>query len=349
MPLPDSSSGIRWNNYRIATPTFRLTPVEKPDSSPFLIHMTGKNSLASIIKGDNSGDGIEIPNNHGYIKASIPAFDISYNYYNAPVVCFTESPIFALDFFRYRSFRRWESDQQFGIGFSKEALIHQKDVRPVLYLDSQTNSEVLSVCNQAEANTITFSADELEDLRIKAVFRKIKPLLFPMLETRPYQGFMWEREWRYTNPAGMIFPYNAIKLICCPDAEKEELLEALGNHAGDIQIVESWREYDEVTDYLKQRSQTIDSNAINQIDQINDLITLQDLRQKNEQTVNTLIAYYEVFKETVDQLEGKNINQTIEGLQETSAKLTSRIEKLNKDIKAAEEQKKQEAKTKLGQ
>ena len=93
-----------------------------------------------------------------------------------------------------------------------------------------------------------------------------------------------------------------------------------------------------LTDYLKQRSQTIDSNAIDQIDQINDLITLQDLRQKNEQTVNTLIAYYEVFKETVDQLEGKNINQTIEGLKQTSAKLASRIEKLNKDIKAAKEQ-----------
>jgi hypothetical protein len=43
MNLP--SFGITWNHYRNTTPTFDLTSVEKPDLSPFLIHMTGKDSL----------------------------------------------------------------------------------------------------------------------------------------------------------------------------------------------------------------------------------------------------------------------------------------------------------------
>jgi hypothetical protein len=41
-----------WNKRRILTPTFQLTPLEKPDMSPYLVHMTGKGSLVNTLKGD---------------------------------------------------------------------------------------------------------------------------------------------------------------------------------------------------------------------------------------------------------------------------------------------------------
>jgi len=146
MKLP--SSGINWKQYRNETPTFHITPVEKPDLSPFLIHMTGKNSLVNILKGENIPEDLELPEKSGYLKAVKPSFDGQAAYYNSEVVCFTESPIFALDFFIYRSFRRWSDDQQFGIGFSKSDLIKYRKVRPVLYLDTESNSALLGFCNQ---------------------------------------------------------------------------------------------------------------------------------------------------------------------------------------------------------
>ena len=48
-----SSAGTPWHDCKITTPTFSLTPVEKPDASPFLIHMTGRDSLVNILKGEN--------------------------------------------------------------------------------------------------------------------------------------------------------------------------------------------------------------------------------------------------------------------------------------------------------
>lgn len=146
MKLP--SSGINWKQYRNETPTFQITPVEKPDLSPFLIHMTGKNSLVNILKGENKPEDVVLPERNGYLKAVKPSFDGQAAYYNSEVVCFTESPIFALDFFRYRSFRRWSDDQQYGIGFSKSDLIRHRKVRPVLYLDTESNSQLLNFCNQ---------------------------------------------------------------------------------------------------------------------------------------------------------------------------------------------------------
>jgi hypothetical protein len=119
MSLPPPGSGARWKDYEIDTPTFRLMPIEKPDMSPFLVHMTGKNQILSILKGD--GAPLNILNGHGYLKANVPANGGAG--YDAKVVCFTESPTFALDFFRYRSFPRWQADQRFGIGFDKSKMV----------------------------------------------------------------------------------------------------------------------------------------------------------------------------------------------------------------------------------
>ena len=111
MNLPGPNNGIKWLNYRNTTPTFNLTSIEKPDFSPFLIHMTGKKSLVNILKGENTPDEVEQKKGHGYLKAVKPSFNGQEALYNSEVVCFTEAPVFALDFFRYRSFRRWNDDQ----------------------------------------------------------------------------------------------------------------------------------------------------------------------------------------------------------------------------------------------
>ncbi|MDR2972620.1 MAG: hypothetical protein LBU83_11955, partial [Bacteroidales bacterium] len=51
--LPGPRSGIRlkWTHYQNTTPTFELTSIEKPDLSPFLTYMTGKNTLIRILRG----------------------------------------------------------------------------------------------------------------------------------------------------------------------------------------------------------------------------------------------------------------------------------------------------------
>ncbi len=101
MPLPPPSSSVYWKSYEIATPTFQLTPVEKPDMSPFLVHMTGKNQIINILKGENASE--ELAEGYGFLRASVPEHSV--RAYTAKVVCFTESPTFALDFFGSSGFK----------------------------------------------------------------------------------------------------------------------------------------------------------------------------------------------------------------------------------------------------
>ena len=185
---PPSDRSVFWQEYAISTPTFELTPIEKPDMSPFLIHMTGRNELASILQGRGTPNGIETQANEGYLRAAVPEVRASNNY-TAEVVCFTDSPTFTLDFFRYRKFSRWQSDQRFGIGFDKSSLASQ-GVRPVIYVDRTLNRKIISLWNDIQNLDERNVGEDLRD-----VFERMYPLLFPLLETQPEQGFMWEREW----------------------------------------------------------------------------------------------------------------------------------------------------------
>merc|ERR1739848_108017 len=99
MKLPSPDEGVKWSEFANTTPTFKLTPVEKPDMSPYLIHLTGKKAIKSILKGEDRPIGQD----EGFLKACVP--ESNQNHYDAKVVCFTDSPTFALDFFRYRSKR----------------------------------------------------------------------------------------------------------------------------------------------------------------------------------------------------------------------------------------------------
>ena len=73
MSLKGPNSGIRWKDYQITTPTFHLSSIEKPDFSPFLIHMTGRNQLLNILRGENAPEDVQIPENNGFLKSSIPS------------------------------------------------------------------------------------------------------------------------------------------------------------------------------------------------------------------------------------------------------------------------------------
>ncbi len=308
-----------WLKQMVSTPTFELGPIEKPDLSPYLIHMTGKGALIDILAGSGSEDP---KSGFGYLKSSIPAYDGG-NYYVCPVVCFTESPTFALDFFRLRSFARWQADQRYGIGFSKSMMIKEYGVRPVIYLDTATNSQLLGFCRKAQEGH-KFSNDEVENGAIKSLFLKLQPLLFPLLENHQMQGFMWEREWRFPGSNGLLFPYSAIKVICCPQEEKQEILKALGSSYKDITIVESWKEYNELTAFLKEKEKIgIDLNHVYQIE---DIETLIKLIHQSEQALNALQSFRHIFKLDESTFDDTTMNTIIEKLKEYIGRLTQQLE-----------------------
>lgn len=254
MPLGSPKDEIFWKDYQIDTPTFQLTPIEKPDMSPFLFHMTGENHIKNILQSGREG--------YGYLKANIPEaaqdllksnISISYGY-NAPVVCFTESPTFALDFFRYRSYRRWKDDQRFGIGFDKATLV-KNGIRPVFYVDKSLLQNLIELYSEISNENSNYFALIDEEFKNKIVWsvKTIYPLLFPLMEKHKSQGFMWEREWRYINPEGFYFSYNDIKVICCPEDEEGDIRDCFRESANTISFVRAWDEYDDVTDYLKRQ------------------------------------------------------------------------------------------------
>jgi hypothetical protein len=292
MSLPPPSSGVRWKDYEIDTPTFRLMPIEKPDMSPFLVHMTGKNQIHSILRGDSAS--LQILKGHGYLKASIPANGGAG--YDAKVVCFTESPTFALDFFRYRSFPRWQADQRFGIGFDKSKMV-VKGVRPVIYADEELVNTINTLHHRIRQKDKGFSQNNFATVNLTNLVEKIYPLLFPLLECEPEQGYMWEREWRYPDPNGLAFDYQNIKVICCPENEEDKIRRILGATADNIDFIRAWREYDDVTDYLT-RQQSVwrtQSQRFPQPTTNREAIRLLEERIKQYTiALNSLDAYKEV-------------------------------------------------------
>lgn len=278
-----------WASKKNVTPTFDLEPVEKADMSPFLIHLTGKDSLIQIIKGAGSP---LVRDGWGYLKSGIPPYAESGSYH-CPVVCFTDSPIFALDFFRYRSSKRFFADQQYGIGFSKSAMVSGHGVRPVLYLDRKTNANLLKIIHIAESSDLTISEEPIQNTELRNTLKEIKPLLFPMFEHTTLQGYMWEREWRYPDSEGLKFNHNEIKIICCPKEERQEIEAALGQFAQQVEIVENWKEYDELKSYLESRG--VDILEGRQVEDIQEIIELSKFKYEVEQIIFGLIQFKATF------------------------------------------------------
>lgn len=268
-----------WKDYEIDTPTFELTPGEKSDMSPFLIHLTGKEQIFSILKGKDQSD----KNNFGwgYLQANIPETNTD-SRYKAKVVCFTESPIFTLDFFRYRNYKRWKNDHRYGIGFNKKVLVN-RGVRPVIYADEEfinyiikswnkligETSENQSKISKKSTNRASNNKPKTRTLELIDILNKIYPLLFPLLEYKDKQGFMWEREWRYPNEEGLEFSHEDIKIICCPKEEEIEIQKIIGKKiANKIKFIRTWEEYEEITDYIISQEKNKDKREYSYQDSI---------------------------------------------------------------------------------
>jgi len=292
MPLLPPNSGVYWKDYEIGTPTFQLTPVEKPDMSPFLVHMTGKNQIIDILKGENAPE--ELGGVKGFLRAAIPEHLRST--YTAKVVCFTESPTFALDFFRYRSFQRWQSDQRFGLGFDKTNLV-SREVRPAIYAGSDLTKQIIYLYNYIQKNQI--SEDKNLNDRLSDLLEGTYPLLFPLLEDEPRQGYMWEREWRATNESGFIFSHKDIRIICCPQEEEESIRDILGTAANGIQFIRAWQEYDDVTRFLERQQQTWREydEKLKQVEEEDQKIQqIRELIRQYQIAKNSLMSYQEFIK-----------------------------------------------------
>jgi len=302
-----------WNEYKIDTPTFHITPVEKPDMSPFLIHMTGKNEIINILKGKDKG--------YGCLQANVPEYNQNGSF-DARVVCFSESPIFALEFFCRRKYARWKDNQRFGIGFDKHAMV-TKGARPVIYVQDNVIEDIISLFHK-----IKEKESESESFKkLKDVLSHIYPLLFPLGENFPLQGFMWEREWRYTEPNGLIFSHKDIKIICCPVDEESEIQEILSDEAENIIFVHTWQEYDDVTNYLKQQESKWQVSR-EQYESSDD----------KKQSLQNLIQQYKLTYQSLDSYERhiRTISQNIEQIPKRKELLEKEIQEFEQELEKME-------------
>ena len=239
-----------WDDYKITKKSLQLSPIEKPDMSPFLVHMTGKNQILDILKSSEWDE-------RGLIKASVPSQAKSEKY-NREVVCFTESVLHSIDSFRYIAINRFKANLLYGIGFSKEKLALNEKVRPALYIDNNTVGRLLSL-DQFYLDKI----DNLskEDLKVKRVIDELIPFTTPVFQDDWRQGYTWEREWRYFDPKtiGFEFSYEDIEIICCPVSERSAIEEQLEEYSKKIQFVSTWGEYNEVVEFMKSRQHNFSS------------------------------------------------------------------------------------------
>lgn len=91
----DKLSSPNKNINPIYTSALSLSPSEKPDMSPYLVHMTGKEAFLSILNFNDTKN-----RNEGIINCNTPAASKNTSY-NEKVACFTESPLFAIEVFSY--------------------------------------------------------------------------------------------------------------------------------------------------------------------------------------------------------------------------------------------------------
>lgn len=314
LPPFDEKDPYIWNNYKITKRPLALSPIEKPDMSPFLVHMTSKESLINILKHEHF-DGM------GSIKAQVPDSSKS-DWYDKKVVCFTETVLHAIDSFRYISLSRHQSNLFYGLGFSKEKLAFKRDVKPALYMDPRLIGKVSKYyieINKAEG--------ESENIELKLLFDDFVPYITPAFQTINKQGFTWEREWRYSKSDSFDFDYSEIKIICCPEEDIEEIQNIIGENANQIKFVSTWSEYNEVKDFMESRKENFSIGNYTQ----ENLSVLQTKRSKILRVKNQLNSYKDYALKLAEQI--TSLEEYIENFESEISKLDNQIEVLSQDIK----------------
>lgn len=242
--------------------------------SPYLFHMTSRENLKNILEYKHTKKG------EGVLKVQKPILGKK-NTYEVKMVCFTDSPPFALDFFRYRwSKAKNRENFKYGIGFDKEKLV-EKGVFPNFYVAEELQAKILDLTTKSKYNDLLkklkyVSCDDKETIQeLKKLLAKtyntlssVKRLMFPLLEKEELQGYIWEREWRYTTPNNLdstfVFSYDDIRIICCDDEDEDIFKTIIGEdyiERNKIQFIRTWQQYNEITGFLAQRTQNI--NTIN--------------------------------------------------------------------------------------
>ena len=323
LPTPSEISLQEYyDNYFIRTGTFNLEPIEKPDMSRYLIHLTGKGELVSILNGEDNGE------NQGLLKSSVPYYDNRPN--PAKVVCFTESPIFALDFFRYKSTERWQKNQMYGIGFFKTDLI-KLGVRPLINTDDLLTKKINHLFQYFQDSPELLNSIP-SGKNIMEVLKEIYHLNFPLLDEHNMQGFTWEKEWRFPKSTNLSFSHELVRIICCPTNEQEEIKSILKNKKA--VFINQWEEYNEIVDYLKRRQTHLRLKGLNNVNASDDLNNLEYLKTKLNVTINSLEKYIEVSNRISDET-FRQYETALQQFRNDLTTLDNRIEKLKKNNRAS--------------
>ncbi|WLT39591.1 hypothetical protein NON20_08990 [Synechocystis sp. B12] len=214
----------------------------------------------------------------------------------------------------------------------------QRNVRPVNYIEDNITTMINSIYKKIQNQETGFGKLEDNNLekQIISVFEYLYKFNFPLCETLEEQGFMWEREWRFSDDSDFEFSYEDIKVICCPKEEKSEIIEILGDFKNKIEFVESWHEYSIVTKFLRERDNIQSSQEgkgnlqiIQEINIIKQKISKTKLekstlelfnqnleglikeREKTEQAIDQANAELKILEDTLSELEPEESNQKL--------------------------------------
>ncbi len=315
LPEFDGFNTDIWNEYKVTKKALNLSPIEKPDMSPFLVHMTGKNQILQILSSSENDD-------HGLIRAEIPSQSRS-PWYEKKIVCFTESVLHSIDSFRYIAFNRFKSNLFYGIGFSKKKLALDENVRPALYIDTRTIGSLKSLQDSLPESVEEYSR---ENLKLKRLLDRVIPFITPVFQDEVRQGYTWEREWRYykKDNTGFEFSYEDIEIICCPENEKGQIQDKLGDYSSRIQFVNTWGEYNEVIEFMKSREFNYGyGRGRTEADKLRSK-KVEFTRTKNQ--LDAYQAYAESLAKRIDELK-----RVSEEYQKEISKIDQQLEQLEKD------------------
>ena len=121
-------------------------------------------------------------------------------------------------------------------------------------------------------------------------------------------------------------------MICCPEDEEDEIRRILGDTADQVDYIRAWREYDDITNYLR-RQQPVWEAQSRQVQQAQSpeeaAPRLRDLIQEYTTALNSLNSYNEFIY---------HLNDEMQRLTQERDRLTEELEALQAQLNEIEEQ-----------